>query len=110
MPHPARPSSLLTVLAILAGCSSTKSLEPRTLPYHVAIVPMEAPLVGAVQKVQHLVVRHQHPDGAALEHLVEIPRKLGPLEQRLLDPLGCRLGGFRRQGGDKQHYPDQTNN
>ena len=33
---------------IFAACSSTKPLESRTLPFHVAIVPMDAPIVGEV--------------------------------------------------------------
>lgn len=38
----------LALLASLASCASQRALEPRTLPYHVVIVPMEEPLVGAV--------------------------------------------------------------
>lgn len=38
----------LGLLALLASCASKRPLEPRTLPYHVVIVPMETPLVGAV--------------------------------------------------------------
>jgi len=40
-------SALLAVL-LLTGCASQRESEPRTLPYHVVIVPMEEPLVGVV--------------------------------------------------------------
>lgn len=41
---------LLCLLACFGafGCASQQPLEPRTLPYHVVVVPMDEPLVGTV--------------------------------------------------------------
>jgi len=44
----AAAAAAVIVSSLLCGCASTKPLEPRTLPYHVAIIPMENPTIGEV--------------------------------------------------------------
>ncbi len=39
---------ILLALLLLVSCTSVEPLERRTLPFHIAIVPMEEPTVGAV--------------------------------------------------------------
>lgn len=43
-----RNTPLVLGSLVLAGCASTTTLEPRRLPFHIAVVPMEAPVVGRV--------------------------------------------------------------
>ena len=43
-----RAFGLLALCLVFTACASKRPLEPRTLPYRVAIVPMEAPLIGSV--------------------------------------------------------------
>lgn len=46
IPSTGRSAVFCTLL--LAACASTKPLEERPLPFHVAIMPMEAPVTGRV--------------------------------------------------------------
>lgn len=48
--HMARATLALLALAFASGCASQQPLEPRTLPYHVVVVPMAEPLVGTVSQ------------------------------------------------------------
>ena len=43
-----RHYSLCLLVALLASCASTEKLKPRKLPFHVAVMPMESPIIGGV--------------------------------------------------------------
>ena len=48
--RPLRSFAVAALVILAAGCASTKPLEERPLPFHVAIMPMADPVTGRVSE------------------------------------------------------------